>query len=93
MRATAATAGRPPRRSSHDLQGRRRGPGRQPLHRRLVTINRIRRVGPDGIITTVAGDGHTPASAATAGRPPRRISIVPQAIAVGPDGSLYIADH
>ena len=39
--------------------------------------HRIRRVGPDGIITTVPG---------TAGQ------VVPNAVAVGPDGSLYVAE-
>ena len=38
---------------------------------RTMTISRIRRVGPDGIITTVAGTGHRRASAATAARPPQ----------------------
>jgi RHS repeat-associated protein len=52
---------------------------------------RIRRVSPDGIISTVAGAGYTgetgdggPATAAHL--------ISPQDIAVGPDGSLYIAE-
>ncbi|MBA7695691.1 Virginiamycin B lyase [subsurface metagenome] len=51
----------------------------------------VRRVGPDGIITTVAGTGEQgysgdggPATEATFDRP--------YGIAVAPDGSLYIAD-
>lgn len=51
--------------------------------------NRIRRVGPDGIITTVAGnggDGYSPD-----GTPATQAQLYrPQSIALGPDGSLYI---
>ena len=41
--------------------------------------NRVRRVGPDGIITTVAGDQST-------------LLSYPSGVAVAPDGSIYIAD-
>jgi len=43
--------------------------------------NRVRMVGLDGQITTVAGDG-TPA-----------VLSEPSAVAIGPDGALYIADR
>jgi hypothetical protein len=53
--------------------------------------NRVRRVSPEGIITTVAGsgakgfsgDGGTAVNAQLSG---------PTGVAIGPDGSLYIAD-
>jgi RHS repeat-associated protein len=52
---------------------------------------RIRRVGTDGIITTVAGSGDTGFSGD--GGPATAANLTqPAALAVGPDGSLYIGD-
>ena len=59
--------------------------------------NRIRRVGPDGVITTVAGggDGHWEGIYHSDGDgAPATDAILdePTDVAVGPDGSLYFAD-
>jgi len=52
---------------------------------------RVRKVDPSGIITTVAGDGHYGYSGD--GGPTTQASLAyPMAVAVGADGSLYIAD-
>jgi len=54
---------------------------------------RIRRVGPDGIITTVAGTG---SAGYGGGGPATHVFAAlnyPQGIAVSPDGTLYIADR
>ncbi len=57
-----------------------------------VGNNRIRRVTPDGIINTVAGNGSY-FSPLGDGSPAVDVSIVnPQSCSVGPDGSIYIAD-
>jgi RHS repeat-associated protein len=61
------------------------------------TFNRrVRRVGTDGIVTTIAGDGTTcfPATAACGdGGPATRAQLAfPQGIALASDGSLFIAD-
>ncbi len=52
----------------------------------------IRRVGPDGIITTIAGTGMLNSSGD--GGPATAASLSqPYGIEVGKDGSLYIVDH
>jgi RHS repeat-associated protein len=52
---------------------------------------RIRRVAPNGIITTVAGKGYT--STIGDGGPAQSAGLEnPEDAAIGPDGSLYIAD-
>ena len=53
--------------------------------------NRIRRVGPDGIITTVAGIGISGYSGDGGPATNAHLSF-PQDVALGPDGSIYIAD-
>lgn len=57
-----------------------------------IDNRRIRRVGPDGVITTVAGGGN-PADGLGDGGPATQARLAaPFGIAVGPDGSLFIAD-
>jgi RHS repeat-associated protein len=51
----------------------------------------IRRVTPDGIITTVAGDGSYEYSGD--GGPALQAGMEPGALAFGPDGSLYVVDE
>lgn len=55
---------------------------------------RIRRVAPNGIITTVAGDGTTcnAGSCTGDGGPATLAKINPTAVDVGADGSIYIAE-
>ena len=56
---------------------------------------RIRRIGPDGIITTVAGNGtdcSTHGACGDGGQATLANLYYPEGLAVRPDGSLYIAD-
>jgi RHS repeat-associated protein len=53
--------------------------------------NRVRRVDPGGIISTVAGNG-TGSFSGDAGPAVQAEVNFPQGLAVGPDGSLYIVD-
>jgi RHS repeat-associated protein len=57
----------------------------------IASTTQVRRVGPDGIITTVAGNGQYGYSGD--GGPAIAAKVSPQSIAVGTDGSLYIADY
>ena len=54
--------------------------------------SRVRRVSPDGIITTFAGDG-TPGGAGDGGPATQAQLQMPRGLAFGPDGSLYIAEQ
>ena len=56
--------------------------------------NRVRRVGPDGIITTIAGTGALGGNECSCGpgNPPRQVpATTPERIAVGPDGTVYFS--
>jgi RHS repeat-associated protein len=53
--------------------------------------HRVRRIGPDGIITTVAGNGN-PGWSGDGGPADQATLNNPSGLALGPDGSLYIAE-
>ena len=57
----------------------------------VTDANRIRRIGSDGIINTVAGNG-TGGAAGDEGPATQGQLLVPRGVAVGPDSSLYIGD-
>jgi RHS repeat-associated protein len=54
---------------------------------------RVRRVGPDGIITTVAGKGGTNGFSGDGGPATQAKFYGPDDVAIGADGSLYINDQ
>lgn len=55
---------------------------------------RVRRVGPDGIITTIAGSGERPWNPDDDGGPATRAALwYPTGIAVDPNGGILIADN
>lgn len=53
---------------------------------------RVRRWGPDGIVTTVAGSG-APTYSGDGGPATRAGIPFPHGVAIGPEGTLYIATH
>jgi RHS repeat-associated protein len=55
---------------------------------------RIRRVGPDGIITTLAGTGYvlTHGGGFSDGRPATQTNLSPIDVAVAPDGSIFMVE-
>ncbi len=57
----------------------------------ITGSNRVRRVGPDGIITTVAGTG-TRGNSGDGGPAIAATFSSPTGVALGPDGSLFITD-
>jgi RHS repeat-associated protein len=53
----------------------------------------VRRVSPDGIISTVAGAGVYQEGVSGDGEPAAGVYVEPQGLAVAPDGSLYFSDN
>ncbi|ADH85039.1 YD repeat protein [Desulfurivibrio alkaliphilus AHT 2] len=56
----------------------------------IAANHRIRRVGTDGIITTIAGTGYRGFSGD--GGPADEARLGPRGVSLGPDGSIYVAD-
>jgi len=54
---------------------------------------RIRRVGKDGIITTIAGNGEWTWAPSGDGGPAVKAGLSPGGLAVGTDGSILVAEH
>jgi len=52
---------------------------------------RVRRVSPEGVIATIAGDGDSVSPAGLEGPAPRGYVFFPEGLAVAPDGVLHIA--
>jgi RHS repeat-associated protein len=75
----------------NDVRGMALGPdGSLYIH----DAGRIRRIGPDGIITTIAGTGTTSPDFSGDGGPAIRSPLFgPAGVAVGRDGSVYIAEE
>jgi RHS repeat-associated protein len=53
---------------------------------------RVRRISPDGIITTVAGNGGESVGPLGDGGPATDAPVMPLGITIAPDGSLYVTD-
>ena len=53
----------------------------------------VRRVDPNGIITTIAGGGNPPDGLGDGGLATDALLYSPSTVAIGPDGSLYIVEY
>lgn len=56
-----------------------------------VGNNRVRWIGSEGVVTTLAGNGVS-AFSGDGGHSPQASLALPEGVAVGPDGDIYIAD-